>query len=66
MITKFVCDENHNSIEFKRELNNVFINIEDWQTGDYKSVNLNEQNLFDLIGQLLRMQAEMKKEVSHG
>lgn len=66
MITKFECQKNLNNIEFKRELNNVFVNISCWETGEYKSVRLTESNLFDLIGQLLRMQAEIRKEVQNG
>ena len=66
MITKFECYENYNSIEFKRELNNIFVNISCWETGDFKSVRLSESDLFDLIGQLLRMQSEIRKEVQNG
>ena len=67
MITKFRCKETKNIVEFQREMDTVVLSIESYENrDDYQSATLSEQNLFDLIGQLLRMQAEMKKEVSHG
>lgn len=66
MITKFECNENLNYIEFKREANNVLVNITCEETGDYKAVKLSGSDLFDLIGQLLRMQSEIKKEAQNG
>ena len=66
MITKFECKENLNNIEFKRELKKVYVNISCWETGDFKSVSLSESDLFDLIGQLLRMQSEVRNEAQNG
>ena len=73
MITKFVCRENYNSIEFKKEEDTVLVTTTHLVRTDlndpedtYLDARLSEQDLFNLIGQLLRIQAEIKKEVSHG
>ena len=67
MITKFVCNETKNTVEFQREMDTILLNIQSYENrDDYQSATLSEQDLFNLIGQLLRMQAEIKKEVSHG
>jgi hypothetical protein len=64
MITKFNdCDSGASSIEFKRENDTVIIEItEDFSLPlDVYSVTLSEDDLFMLIGQLLRIQSEIKK-----
>ncbi len=66
MITKFICKESLNSIEFKREVNTLIISISEYETDDYIDVTLSEQDLFSLIGQLLRIQSEIRKEVKDG
>mgnify|MGYP003644306133 FL=1 len=67
MITKFECRETKNTVEFQREMDTILLNIQSYENrDDYQSATLSEQDLFNLIGQLLRMQAEIKKEVSHG
>ena len=73
MITKFVCTENYNSIEFKKEEDTVLVTTTHLVRTDlndpedtYLDARLSEQDLFNLIGQLLRIQAEMKKEVQNG
>ena len=67
MITKFICKENYNSLEFKKESNSLLVTIShlvksDTIEFDFLDVRLTEQNLFDLIGQLLRFQSEIRKE----
>jgi len=66
MITKFNCKENYNSIEFKREVDALIISISEYETDSYFDVTLTEQDLFSLIGQLLRVQSEIRKEVNNG
>lgn len=66
MITKFNCQENYNSIEFKREVDTLIISISEYETDSFFDVTLSEQDLFSLIGQLLRIQSEIRKEQSNG
>jgi len=71
MITKFICKENYNSVEFKKESNTLLVTINHLVKSDkleqeFLDVRLSEQNLFDLIGQLLRLQSEIRKEVQNG
>ncbi len=66
MITKFNCKENYNSIEFKREVDTLIISISEYETDSYFDVTLTEQDLFSLIGQLLRVQSEIRKESNNG
>jgi len=67
MITKFNCEQTHNSIEFSREVDNVLITITEFDLqSEYLDVTLTKENLFSLIGQLLRIQAEIKEEVKNG
>ena len=71
MITKFICRENYNSLEFKKESNSLLVTIShlvksDTLEVDFLDVRLTEQNLFDLIGQLLRVQSEIRKEAQNG
>jgi hypothetical protein len=66
MITKFNCKENFNSIEFKREVNTLIVSISEYETDNYFDVTLSEQDLFSLIGQLLRIQSEIRAEVKNG
>ena len=69
MITKFVCQENTNSIEFKKEEDTVLVTVEavlKESPFEYLEARLSEQDLFNLIGQLLRIQAEIKKGVKNG
>tara|TARA_R110002020_G_scaffold156315_2_gene338347 strand:- start:1194 stop:1397 length:204 start_codon:yes stop_codon:yes gene_type:complete len=67
MITKFECKETKNTIEFQKEMDTVLLNIESYEgVSNYISVALSEQDLFNLIGQLLRIQSEIRKEVDNG
>ena len=68
MITKFNCqDENFKAIEFSRTSHNQLeIEMIDEETDERNSIYLTEKNLFDLIGQLLRIQSEIRKEQSNG
>lgn len=63
MITKFNCKDNYNSIEFSRESNTVLVCITEFQMGvdNQLDVRLSKENLFSLIGQLLRIQSEIKE-----
>ena len=64
MITKFkTLNNDSTSIEFKREEKNILISIEknDFGALEYLDVKISEENLFSLIGQLLRLQSEIKK-----
>lgn len=64
MITKFkTLNNDSTSIEFKREEKNILISIEknDFEPLEYLDVKISEENLFSLIGQLLRLQSEIKK-----
>ena len=71
MITKFICRENYNSIEFKKECNTLLVTSKHLVKSDtledfFLDVTLSEQDLFDLIGQLLRVQSEIRKEAKNG
>lgn len=64
MITKFrgIGNSDH-TIEFERsESSNVDITIEDCSNSDFQLITLSEKDLFSLIGQLLRIQSEIRKE----
>ena len=63
MITKFRSLERDNYLEFERESNTVLVNIYDIENNeDQKHVILKDNDLFDLIWQLLRIQSEIRKE----
>jgi len=63
MITKFRSLEQDNYLELEREVTHLLINIHHWEDAeDFKTVTLDEKSLFDLIGQLLRIQSEIRKE----
>ena len=66
MITKFNCKENFNSIEFKREVDVLLVEISEYETDLCLDITLTESDLFDLIGQLLRVQSEIRKESNNG
>lgn len=65
MITKFRSLKSDNiNIEFQKVQNNILISVEEQVPEcdlNYLDVTLSEENLFDLIGQLLRLQSEIKK-----
>jgi|AntAceMinimDraft_18_1070375.scaffolds.fasta_scaffold144209_2 hypothetical protein len=67
MITKFnSIDDNCTSIEFGTTLDsNLLIEITESAYGvdEYLRVHLSKQDLFNLIGQLLRIQAELKSKM---
>lgn len=64
MITKFKCSNvKNNFVEFERDGKNVFIEITDTDLEVIARTILDENQLFSLIGQLLRMQSEIRKEV---
>ena len=64
MITKFIDFQEHTSIEFQREKDTLLISIEQYE-GEISNSRLTESDLFSLIGQLLRIQSEIKKEVNN-
>ena len=67
MITKFrgVGNVDH-TIEFERsELSNVDITIENVTDSEYQMITISEKDLFSLIGQLLRIQSEIRMEVKN-
>ena len=68
MITKFNdCVDGVSSIEIRRKEETVLIEVmEDFSNplGSYE-VNISYDDLFSLIGQLLRIQSEIKKEVQN-
>lgn len=66
MITKFNCKENYNSIEFKRDVDVLLVEISEYETDLCLDITLTESDLFDLIGQLLRVQSEIRKESANG
>ena len=68
MITKFNCqDDNYKAIEFsKTSHNQLEIEVIDEEIDERRSVYLTEKDLFNLIGQLLRIQSEIRTEVKNG
>ena len=67
MITKFRGIDSDHTIEFERsERSNVNVIIEDCSTEEYQLITLSDKDLFNLIGQLLRIQSEIRKEVNNG
>ena len=66
MITKFICKSDvFKSIEFEKIGEGVTITIEDSEVNELQEVDLSEKDLFSLIGQLLRIQSEIRKEVDN-
>ncbi len=65
MITKFKCVENSDIVvEFRKEHDSLIIEMDDLiSEREYSSftAQLSKENLFSLIGQLLRIQAEIKE-----
>ena len=62
MITKFkTINEGTAILEFSKERGYVKVLIDDSNKGSNR-VYLSEQDLFNLIGQLLRIQSELRKE----
>lgn len=68
MIVKFCCTESENFIEFSKLSDGVSINMSCYDsTGDYyttESCIISKNNLYELIGQLLRFQNDFKKQKS--
>ena len=67
MITKFKSEHSENiTIEFQRVGKSVLVSIDETVKGNltYLDAKLSEENLFSLIGQLLRIQSEIKKNNS--
>lgn len=66
MITKFISrGSEHCEIEFLKTENTLTIEIEHknpYCLQELHEVELSKEDLFDLIGQLLRIQSEFKKE----
>jgi hypothetical protein len=66
MITKFEDSKQDTFLEFRKSKNKtLLVEISDRQTAEGFSCRLNEDDLFSLIGQLLRIQSELKKEVNN-
>jgi hypothetical protein len=68
MITKFMCnDDSFKSLEFSiKNKTELEVLITDEETNLKEFVTLKEKDLFNLIGQLLRVQSEIRKESSNG
>ncbi len=67
MITKFEDSKQDTFLEFRKSKDKtLLVEISDRQTAEGFSCRLKEDDLFCLIGQLLRIQSEIKKEVSNG
>ena len=65
MITKFISKNDEDSaIEFYNYKGSLFIDSH-YTDEDIRTTVLSEKDLFSLIGQLLRLQSELKKEVSN-
>ena len=66
MITKFISKVDEDStIEFYKYNGALFIDSH-YSNLDTITTVISEQDLFSLIGQLLRIQSELKKEVNNG
>lgn len=65
MVAKFNCKTTHNVIEFQKEEDTLLISLEN-EGLNYEHVVLSKNDLFSLIGQLLRIQSEIKEEVNNG
>ena len=67
MITKFKDRVNlFSTIEFSREEKNLTITLKEKDFENPIKITLSSQDLFDLIGQLLRIQADIKKGIDNG
>jgi len=67
MIIKFNSEHINSVIEVqKSDYKEISVFITNNEDGHEAGVFLNEQSIFLLIGQLLRLQSEIKKEVSNG
>lgn len=67
MIVKF---RDLNSVFGSLEIENCFDEVQfriiDSEIQEEKTISISHNSLFELIGQLLRIQAEIKKEASNG
>lgn len=59
MIIKFKSESSNNLLEIEKVNESVYFNIEN-EDCLIHSVEITKRNLFSLIGQLLRIQAELK------
>ncbi len=63
MIVKFKCLNSSNLLEIEKEEDYVIFSIEDTdEMYSRQDVVLTKDNLFSLIGQLLRLQSELKNQ----
>ena len=69
MITKFIdLEDSKKTIEFTKCRKGIIITCEELQypVGDSISLRISKDDLFDMIGQLLSIQAQLKAEVNNG
>tara|TARA_R110000851_G_C12964517_1_gene554644 strand:+ start:166 stop:363 length:198 start_codon:yes stop_codon:yes gene_type:complete len=64
MITKFNCKGTGKTIEFSRESSSVLVCVT--EDDNQIDLNLSKDNLFSLIGQLLRIQSEIREGGQNG
>jgi hypothetical protein len=65
MIIKFECQHSDNTLEVE-QIAPKELQFRIYEDENEITLTLNENRLYSLIGQLLRMQSEMKKEVQNG
>ena len=61
MIIKFKSESSNNLLEIEKVNESVYFNLED-EDCLVHSVEISKKNLFSLIGQLLRIQSELKNQ----
>jgi len=71
MITKFKCSSTNEGeeidfIEFEKSGNKLIVEITAPTINTNLCVFLDKEQIFSLIGQLLRIQSEIREEVSNG
>jgi hypothetical protein len=67
MITKFRCvDDFTRSLEIENLGGKICFSIDEIDSSEYLEVNISKEDLFSLIGHLLRVQSEIRKEVGNG
>lgn len=65
MITKFRCvDDFTRSLEVENLGEKICFSIDEIDSSEYLEVNISKEDLFNLIGHLLRVQSEIRKEGS--
>ena len=65
MIIKFECQHSDNTLEVE-QIASKELQFRIYEDENEITITLNEKRIYSLIGQLLRMQAEMKKGGQNG